>query len=260
MSPSVIPCHGCSHEATSEASAARISGRAADMAAARVDSDGARPGVGIEGSLGGQQCHGHEGEADRAGHIAPQLVRGQQLVTEQIQREAERARRPLSPAVERRQRCAEKQRDRHHGRPRRQLIAEEAPRPGHRGQAEGKDSHRLPQQVGQRERHPEPVQRAGDGEQWLEVDVAALGEAEQVRRQAAVGAGVTCPGQVLKLVGAQDAVGADQPVGPGEPGVEMPGVHEQQHEREQRPGCQARQQHRLHRRDTRPSLRHGGQD
>ena len=77
--------------------------------------------------------------------------------------------------------------------------------------------------------------------------MAALGEAEQVRGQAAVGAGVAGPGQVLKLVGAQDAVGADQPVGAGEPGMELPGVHEQQHEREQRPRCQARQQHRLHR-------------
>ena len=144
-------------------------------------------------------------------------------------------------AEERRQRGAEKERDGHGGGSRPELLTEEPSRPRDRREGHRHDAHRLPHQVRERQRQAQPVQRPADREHRLQVDVAALREAEQVRGQPPVGARVTSPGEVLELVGAQHAVGADQPVGSGEPGVKLPGVDEQQNEREERPGREARQ-------------------
>ena len=75
-----------------------------------------------------------------------------------------------------------------------------------------------------------------------------------------MGTGVARPREVLELVGPEDAVSSDQSVCAGEPSVELAGVDEQQDQREQGPDGEAGQQRHLDGRDSRPSLRHGGQD
>ena len=227
---------------------------------ARARRPGGRARASGQGPFERQQGGRNQRQAQRAGDVAPQLVGRHELVAEQVELEAERSRGQLGPAEERRQRGVEKQRQRHRRGPRPRLAGEGAPGPGAGAGEEGDDPDGLPHQIGQREGEPQAIQPAGDGEQRLEVDVAAGPEGEQIGGEPAVRAGVAGPGQVLELVGAEDAVGADQPVGAGELGMQLGGVDQQQHQREQRPAGQGRQQHDLGARDSRPSIWHGGQD
>ncbi len=220
----------------------------------------ARPAaLGLERPLHGQQRDRHQGQAQSAGHVAPQLVGRQQLVGQQVQLKPEAAAAELgSPAEQGGQRRVQEQGQGHGRRPGRQLIAERAPGPDHRRGQQRHRRQRPPQQIGQLQRQAGAPQQSADREQRLEVDVAAGTEAEQVRGQA-VAAGVAHPGQVLELVGAEHAVGADQPIGAGERRVRVRGVRQQQHEREQGPGRECRQQHDLSARSSRPGSTHGAQ-
>ena len=69
-----------------------------------------------------------------------------------------------------------------------------------------------------------------------------------------MGRGIARPGQILQLIGAEDAIGPDQAVGAGEARVGLAGVDEQQDEREQPPRGERCQQQQLYARYPRPTV------
>src|SRR5579875_3604551 len=87
--------------------------------------------------------------------------------------------------------------------------------------------------------------RTGRAGGRLQVDMGRAAEREQVGGEP-VQSHASRPGQVLQLVGAEHAVGADQPVGAGPRGMDRGGVGDEQDDREE---CPRRQRERGRRRD-----------
>ena len=150
---------------------------------------------------------GEQAQVDGDREVAPELPRRVD-VHRDLQEVPLRSRsqRPR-PDEQREDRRREEEREGERRAPVEARVRKGAPDVGAEAPEEHEQRHRQPDEVGELHREADPPEEARDLEQRVEQDVLRRREVEEAGREA-VRAGVADPGQVLELVGREDAGGA----------------------------------------------------
>jgi hypothetical protein len=223
--------------------------RAAGVATAGT-ARGAKPGAGVDGAradrqrpLQSEQRHRQQGDRERCRRVSPQLGRGLKLVAGEVDVEAKPCGTGLRPVDDRGRRSDGEQRQGERGQRGIATAGQQPRHPQRRGTGKCQRRQRLDQQIARDERQAERAQPADGAGHRFKVDVCGGPQGEQVGDGAVIGDRPR-PREVLQLVGAEHAVGADQTVGTRPPGVGGACLQDEQHHGEEGPRRKGRRRQR----------------